>query len=469
MKQDVTAAAQLGRPLGWLGIIRLGLVQAALGSIVVLATSTMNRVMVVELALPAVLPGALVAFHYLIQILRPRLGYGSDRGGSRTPWIIGGMVMLALGGVLAAAATALMAHDRLFGVGLAVVAFMMIGIGVGASGTSLLVLLAKQVVPERRAAAASIVWVMMIAGFAITAGAAGHFLQPFTFDRLIRVTACVALVAVAITLIAVWKIEGRPMQVRPVEGKTTSSLMASAPKSSFRDALLEVWGEPRARRFAIFVFVSMLGYSAQELVLEPFAGAVLGLTPGDSAKLTGVQHGGALIGMIVVALAGSVFARGRFGSMRTWTIAGCFGSAAGLVAVACAGFVGSAWPLQPSIFFLGAANGAFAVSAIGSMMGLAGDGKGSREGLRMGLWGAAQAVAFALGGLVATIASDLSRYFLGSPAAAYAVVFAGEAVLFLIAAKLAVGVFASHAAPLKGSLATASRSQSGVGLATGRA
>ena len=472
MKQDSPAAATVGRGLGWLGIIRLGLVQAALGSIVVLATSTMNRVMVVELALPAVLPGALVAFHYMIQILRPRLGYGSDRGGRRTPWIIGGMALLAIGGVLAATATALMAHDRLLGGGLAVVAFTMIGIGVGASGTSLLVLLAKQVVPERRAAAASIVWVMMIAGFAITAGTAGHFLQPFSFDRLIRVTACVAMVALAITLIAVWRIENRPIQARPVPGKPIASSIASMPKSSFKDALLEVWGEPRARRFAIFVFVSMLGYSAQELVLEPFAGAVLNLTPGDSAKLTGVQHAGALIGMIVVALAGSVFARGRFGSMRTWTIAGCFGSAAGLIAVACAGFVGPTWPLQPSVFFLGAANGAFAVSAIGSMMGLAGDGKGSREGLRMGLWGAAQAVAFALGGLVATIASDLSRYFLGSPAAAYAVVFAGEAILFLIAARLAVGVFALHVSLGKGAPAKidqASRAQSGAGLATGRA
>ena len=62
------------RPIGWLGILRLGLVQAGLGSVVVLATSTLNRVMVVELALPALIPGALVAFHYGLQVLRPRLG-----------------------------------------------------------------------------------------------------------------------------------------------------------------------------------------------------------------------------------------------------------------------------------------------------------------------------------------------------------------------------------------------------------
>jgi BCD family chlorophyll transporter-like MFS transporter len=445
--------------IGWLGIIRLGFVQAALGAIVVLATSTMNRVMVVELALPAVVPGALVAFHYLIQILRPRLGYGSDLGGRRTPWIVGGMATLCLGGILAACATAVMADSRVAGIVLAVVAFMMIGIGVGAAGTSLLVLLAKRVDAGRRPAAASIVWVMMIAGFAVTAGTAGHFLEPFSMDRLIRVTATVAAIAFSITLAAVWGIEGRAIQAEKV------AVVRTAAKGSFGEALADVWREPRARRFAIFVFVSMLGYSAQELILEPFAGAVLGLSPGESAKITGMQHAGALIGMIIVALAGSAFARRRFGSMRTWTIAGCLGSAVGLLALALAGFVGPAWPLQQSVFFLGAANGAFAVSAIGSMMGLAGDGKEAREGLRMGLWGAAQAVAFALGGLVATIGSDLARHLLGTPAAAYATVFIGEAMLFLIAARLAAGVF--QMAPARQNAYVASPGPAAV-LATGR-
>jgi BCD family chlorophyll transporter-like MFS transporter len=435
VKQDVPAAAMVGRHLGWFGIIRLGLVQAALGAVVVLATSTMNRVMVVELALPAAVPGALVAFHYMIQIVRPRLGYGSDQGTRRTPWIVGGMAVLSAGGVLAACATALMADRMLEGIALALVAFAMIGVGVGAAGTSLLVLLAKQVAPARRAAAASIVWVMMIAGFAVTAGAAGHFLEPFSLARLINVTSWVATIAFAVTAIAVWGVEsGAPM-----------SAAAQAPKPEakvpFATALADVWREPRARRFAIFVFVSMLGYSAQELILEPFAGAVLHLTPGESTKLTGIQHAGALIGMIVVALAGSVMAKGRFGSMRIWTISGCVGSAVCLVTLAAAGLVGPALPLPPIVFCLGAANGAFAVSAIGSMMGLAADGKEAREGLRMGLWGAAQAVAFALGGLVATIGSDLARHLLGSPAAAYATVFLAEAVLFLAASRLAADVF----------------------------
>ena len=84
-------------PFGWGSIARLGLVQMALGAIVVLTTSTLNRVMVVELALPALLPGLLVALHYLVQIARPRMGHGSDVGGRRTPWIVGGMAVLAFG------------------------------------------------------------------------------------------------------------------------------------------------------------------------------------------------------------------------------------------------------------------------------------------------------------------------------------------------------------------------------------
>jgi BCD family chlorophyll transporter-like MFS transporter len=144
------------RPLSWLGIVRLGLVQAALGAIVVLTTSTLNRVMVVELALPAMLPGVLVGLHYAMQVFRPRLGYGSDLGGRRTPWIVGGMTVLAAGGALAAVATAWMATWLLAGITLAVIAFIMIGIGVGAAGTSLLVLLAKRTAPERRSAAASV-------------------------------------------------------------------------------------------------------------------------------------------------------------------------------------------------------------------------------------------------------------------------------------------------------------------------
>ena len=121
---------------GWWQVLRLALVQACLGSVVVITTSTLNRIMVVELMLPALLPGLLVGLHYAVQMVRPRMGFGADQGRRCTPWMVGGMGVLSLGGCLAAQAIVTMGSDRWWGVALAAVAFAMIGVGVSACGTS---------------------------------------------------------------------------------------------------------------------------------------------------------------------------------------------------------------------------------------------------------------------------------------------------------------------------------------------
>lgn len=418
-------------PLGWLGIMRLGLVQTAIGAIVVLTTSTINRVMVVELALPAILPGLLVALHYAVQILRPRWGHGSDVGGRLTPWITGGMAVLALGGFGAAAATALMETAFWPGVLLAACSFAAIGMGVGASGTCLLILLSRRVADARRPAAATVVWVMMIAGFIVTAGLVGHALDPFSTGRLMAVSGAVSAIALAVTILAVRGVEGA--------GQLGAGEPVPAVDTGFRLALREVWEEPQARLFAIFIFVSMIAYSAQDLILEPFAGTVFGFTPGESTRLAGVQNGGVLAGMVLVAVV-TTFAGSRAGSLRLWAVGGCLASALALAALALSPFAGGSFPLRGIVFALGLANGAYAVAAIGSMMRLVGEGRPERQGVRMGLWGAAQGVAFGLGGLLGAGATDLARHITGTPAVAYAGVFAVEALLFIVSAALALAV-----------------------------
>lgn len=422
--------------LNWLGIVRLGLVQMALGAVVILTTSTLNRVMVVELALPALVPGLLVALHYAVQLSRPRMGFGADRGGRSTPWIVGGMAVLAGGGALAALAIAWLPSQRIGGLALASVAFVLIGLGVSASGTALLVLLAKRVAAPRRAAAATIVWIMMIVGFAVTAGLAGRWLDPYTPERLVAVTGTVSLLAWLLAVAALFRLEGRA-----VPAPTASSRAAA--RVPFRTALAQVWAEPAARRFTVFVFASMLAFSAQDLILEPFAGTVFGLTPGGSTQLSGLQHGGVLLGMLAAAFAGS---RPGFGTLRGWTIGGCLASALALLGLVAAGVVGPGWPLHATVFALGAANGAFSIAAIGSMMRLAGSGREQREGVRMGLWGAAQAISFALGGLAGAAASDLARHLIGAPGPAYALVFGLEALLFIVSARIASRIDAVPAA-----------------------
>ena len=414
------------RPLGWLAILRLGLVQAALGAIVVMSTTVLNRVMAVELALPAVIPGALIALHHGAEMLRPRWGYGSDGAGRRTPWILGGMACLALGGLGAALATALIGVSLPAGLVLAGLSYVMIGLGAGATGTSLLTLAATRVAPERRPAAASLIWIMMILGFAVTAGIAGVLLDPFSPARLVRVAAGVSGLAFVVSALAVAGVEG-------------SQAVAAPPRARppFGEALRTVWAEPAARRFTLFIFVAMLAYGAQDLVVDPFAGRILGLTPGGSTSLTGLQHGSAVLGMVTVAVLGSL-ARGRGpGLLRLCAVGGCTLSAVALGGLALAGPIGPAFPLRAAVALLGFGNGAFAVAAIGAMMELAGSGAGSScAGLRMGLWGAAQALAFALGSLAGPALVQLVSALANSPTAPYAATFAADAALFLAAARL---------------------------------
>ena len=366
------------------------------------------------------------------------------------------MAVLGAGGVLATVATSLMASSQFMGTLLAVLAFLLIGIGVGACGTCLLVLLAAKVHPERRAAAATITWIMMIAGFAITAGVVGSILDPFSFGRLIAIAASVALFALVATVLALWGIEGR-RAVPDTPPETTSTER----RQQFVDALRDVLDEPQTRRFGLFVFVSMLAYSAQDLVLEPFAGAVLGLTPGESTKLGGTQHGGVLVGMLVVAILGSVRALNSRLVLRICMIVGCLSSGALLGALALAGFVGASWPIQANVFALGIANGAFAVAAIGSMMALVSQGHEGRDGTRMGVWGAAQAMAFGLGGILGTAAVDVTRLLTGSVPLAYAIVFIAQALMFGLAAYLATQLTRRSAPSLGASLTRSLATEAG--------
>lgn len=417
--------------LGTLGIVRLGLVQASLGAVVVIATSTLNRVMIVEYALPAMVPGALVAWHYAVQVLRPRFGHGSDVSRRRTPWIVGGVATLGVGGILAALATALVASHTAAGLVLALFAFSLVGAGVGAGGTALLALLASATAPERRGTAATIVWLMMIAGFAVTAGVAGGFLDPFSPERLVTVMTCVAAIAFTVTLLALAGLE---------RGLARPAADPSKPRPPFRAALLEVWRDAEARRFTVFVFMSMLAYNLQDLVLEPFGGTVFGMSPGETTRLAGLQHGGVLVGMLAAGLAASTFVRGRLGTLKGWAVGGCVASALAFGGLIAAGLAAPRLPLPPFVFALGLANGAFAVAAIGTMMNLAGAGRFAGEGVRLGVWGAAQAFAFGLGGFAGTAVLDASRALFADPTIAYATVFTLEALIFLFAARLAAGV-----------------------------
>ena len=420
--------------LSWVSIVRLGVIQMAIGAIVVLMTSTLNRLMIVELTLPAVLPGCLVALHYGIQITRPNWGFRSDTGGRRTPWVIGGMAILGAGAFMAAMAIPVLETQLTLGLFISVVAYALIGLGVGASGTSLLALLATATAPRRRAAAATITWLMMIAGIAVTAGVTGAMLDPYSHALLLKIVGAVGVIAFILTVAAIFGIEKKPTETTETD------------HMSFADGIKEIWAERAARHFSIFVFLSMTAYFMQELILEPYAGLVFGFTPGASTSLSGAQNGGVFFGMISVGILCTGL---NIGSLRSWVVAGCIGSAISLTVIAALGLGGSAMQLSIAVVSLGFFNGMFAVGAIGSMMSLAGEGRNDREGTRVGIWGAAQAIAAGFGGLLGASMVDLLRMVLTDDAAAYGTVFLFEAALFIASSTLALRIMSTQAVSVR--------------------
>ncbi len=430
--------------LGWLSVIRIGLVQASIGGMVMLTTTVLNRLMVVEYSLAAAIPAGLVGWHYAVQLCRPLWGHGSDqgsvKGGGRTVWIMGGLIVLAIGALMAVQMTVMTSDNFVAGLLLGTVAYALIGVGVGAAGTSALALLASGVAPERRAAAAAVTWIMMIAGIVVSAIVVSQLIDPFSVERLVWVSSGLLVICLIVAGVAVFRLEPRqPMQF--------SETAKSDPPPDFRAAIKEIFDEPAARRFTLFIFASMMAFNMQDLILEPFAGIVFGMTPGESTGLGGMQSGGVLIGMILAGIGGSAFAGRMPVELRHWIVFGCLGSALALTGLAVGAVTGPGWPVHVNVMVLGFCNGLFAVAAIGAMMGLAGSGAKTREGVRMGVWGAAQAIAFGLGGFLGAAGRDLALYVLGDQGRAFQFVFAIEAALFVVAAWLAVRATAKGLSP----------------------
>jgi BCD family chlorophyll transporter-like MFS transporter len=409
--------------LGWGGLARLCLANAAIGGLSALPVNLFNRLMTVELALPALLPGLLVALHYGVQLSRPVWGHRSDARGGRTPFILIGMGLVGCGVLATAWGIGLAETSRPMALTVWIAAYVAIGLGIGADGTSFLALLATAATDSRKGAAATLAWLMLIAGAIAASIGTGIALEPYSPERLVIVVGAVCAIGFALTVVATFRIEAR---LGPVPEPAEPAL---------RPALRAAMADPAARAFTGFVFLSILAFYLSELVLEPFAGHVHGLSPEASTKLSGGKDGAALLGMIGAGVLSTL----GIGTLRGWAVTGCLLSAAGLVAL------GAGLPLLPATVTLGLGNGLFVVGAIGSMMRLAAERRGS-TGTRMGVFGAAQAVAAGLAGLIATGTLDITRAVLPD-ATAYAVVFGIEAVLFLAAALVAGRLL--HAAPVR--------------------
>lgn len=427
-------AASADLPLGQL--LRLSLFQVSVGMATVMLLGTLNRVMIVELSVPALVVAAMIALPVLVAPFRAFLGFRSDTyrsalGWKRVPylwfgslWQMGGLAVmpfaiLVLGGQQAVGPT-------WAGEVLAALAFLMTGLGLHMTQTAGLALASDRATDETRPRVVALLYVMFLLGMAFSALVVGWLLRDFAPLLLVRVVQGVALLGILLNLVALWKQE----KVTPM-----SAAERAAPRPLFREAWADFMAGGTAGRLLAVVFLGTMAFNMQDVLLEPYGGEVLGLSVSATTLLTAIWAAGALAGF---ALAGRMLLR-RANPHR---LAGS-GLLTGIAAFSTVIF---AAPMQSAALFyagaglIGFGGGLFSVATLTAAMAMAAEGRAG-HGLALGAWGAAQATAaglsIAIGGGLRDGLNHLALSgglgtALNTPATGYSAVYHTEiALLFL--------------------------------------
>ena len=410
-------AASDEMPLGRL--LRLSLFQVSVGMAAVLLTGTLNRVMIVELWVPASLVAFMVALPLVFAPFRALIGFKSDNyrsfiGWRRVPYIWYGSLLQFGGLAIMPFALLVLSGDTrggspVWGQYGAALAFLLVGAGMHITQTAGLALATDLAKPENRPRVVALLYVMLLVGMVLSAIVLGALLDDFSAKRLIQVVQGAAVLTVALNLVALWKQEAR-------DPKRTAHHL---PKTRFRDAWRAFGEGGRPTRLLVAVALGAAAFSMQDILLEPYGGEILGLSVGATTTLTALLAGGTLVGL---AFAARLLSRGR----DPHQLAG-FGAVVGVFAFS--GVIFSAPMEAPSLFRLGTAligfgGGLFAVGTMTAAMALARNGN---SGMAVGAGGAVHATA------TGVLGSALNH-----PSIGYSVVYHVE-ILLLFAALVAIG------------------------------
>ena len=441
-------AATADLPLGRL--LRLSLFQVTVGMALVLLVGTLNRVMIVELDVPASLVGVMISLPLLFAPFRALIGFKSDihqsaLGWRRVPFIFRG-TMIQFGG-LAIMPFALLVlsgggesarYPIWVGHLGAGVAFLLVGAGLHTVQTIGLALATDLAPPEAQPKVVGLMYVMLLLGMTISAIAFGAALADFTPLRLIQVIQACAVITLVLNGLAAWKQEGRHAARRnPIRRQP-----------SFGDSWLSFAAGGHAVRRLLAVGFGTMGFSMADVLLEPYGGQILHLSVGATTSLTATLAVGGLLGL---ALASRVLSRGA-DPFRMASFGVMMGIPAFMLVMAAAPYD------APEFFALGTllvgfGAGLFGHGTLTSTMNLA---PRDQVGLALGAWGAAQAVAaglaIAIGGIVRDVVTVSPAQGQFGHVTGYMSVYALEIILLAwtlvtMAPLLRQGAAASAAAP----------------------
>ena len=421
----VTADLPLGR------LLRLSLFQVSVGMAIVLLNGTLNRVMVVEMGVPAWLVALMVSLPLVFAPLRALIGHRSDYhhsafGLRRVPYIWMGTLLQFGGFAIMPFALVLLADDsnrlQILGNIFGALAFLLVGAGLHTTQTAGLAL-ATDIAPEaKRPRVVALLYVTLLLGMMFCALLFGTLLQDFNEGKLIQVIQGAAVATLFLNLVALWKQEAIDLKRAADQSE----------RPRFRDA----WGDfirgGRSSRLLFAVGLGSAGFSMQDILLEPFGGQVLGLSVSQTTVLTAILAGGTLIAFV---LAGRVLGRG--GEPHRIATLGVLVGVAAFAAVISAAAMDSAWVFRSGAALIGFGGGLFSVGTLIAAMSLS---AGEHSGLALGAWGAVQAtasgVAIAIGGALRDLVVGLAGggafgVAMSGPAVGYAVVYGLEIILLL--------------------------------------
>ena len=427
-------AASQGLPLAQL--LRLSLFQVSVGMASVMLLGTLNRVMIVELSVPAMIVAFMIALPVLSAPLRAVLGFRSDTyrsaiGWKRIPYLWFGSLWQMGGLAIMPFSLIVLSGDQTLGPDwagevLAALAFLMTGFGIHMTQTAGLALASDRADDETRPRVVALLYVMFLVGMGISSLLIGWLLSDFSNLWLIRVVQGAALVGICLNVIALWKQE----KMNPMSAAERQS---TRPK--FRDAWHDFAAGGSVGRLLVVVFLGTMAFNMQDVLLEPYGGEVLGLSVSATTLLTAMW--------VVGALAGLFFAARKLREFGNPMALAAWGLIAGLIAfptVIFAGPMASTSLFFAGTFLIGFGSGLFAVATMTSAMTLPVDGTAGR-GLALGAWGAAQATAaglsIALGGTLRdwvntqALQGNLGQA-LATPSTGYSFVYHSEIILLFV-------------------------------------
>lgn len=429
-------AATVELPLGRL--LRLALFQVAVGMALALLNGTLNRVMIVELAVPATLVALMVALPLVFAPLRALVGFRSDTyrsvlGWRRVPFIWLGSLLQFGGLAIMPFALLVLSGDThgpaWIGQAGAALAFLLVGAGLHTTQTAGLALATDLAPAAARPRVVALLYVMLLLGMVGSSLVFGALLAEFSQLRLIQVIQGAALLTMALNLLALWKQEARD----------PARTARDRPRPAFRAVWQVFASQPGTRRFLVAVGLGTAGFSMQDILLEPYGGQILGLSVSATTALTALLAGGTLAGFALAA-----WALNRQADPQRLAAGGALIGVFAFAAVMFAAPLASVLLFRGGTVLIGVGGGLFAVGTLTVAMSLERDGY---SGLALGAWGAVQAtaagVAIAFGGALRDGVSGLAVSgqlgpALTGPAAGYLAVYQLEIVL-LFATLVAIG------------------------------